>query len=90
MIEVVLNDRLGKKIRVKCKCAPRPRRPTPTSHFPSCYFSPLRRTTRPQAPVAHMHPMLARNIVRSARFAAPSAVAHRCILHVSLSRTSSS
>jgi hypothetical protein len=22
MIEVVLNDRLGKKIRVKCKCAP--------------------------------------------------------------------
>ena len=23
MIEVILNDRLGKKIRVKCKCAPR-------------------------------------------------------------------
>ena len=22
MIEVVLNDRLGKKVRVKCKCAP--------------------------------------------------------------------
>jgi len=37
MIEVVLNDRLGKKIRVKCKCVttnpPRRVAPSPAPHF---------------------------------------------------------
>jgi hypothetical protein len=38
MIEVVLNDRLGKKIRVKCKCVsthPTPSMPTRPTFFPT-------------------------------------------------------